>query len=145
MNESHFFQWVRVRVAQGWFRDLQGLGFLPGMSLYQSHFFYVAEKKSTNVLNEGDEEPDAADDSSGESDFLGAAVDFICESSKAKRQAGLRSLIKYLLVNNDSDTLQKYEMTLNNSLFNCMRKGKVEERCQAATAVGTVYYDIGLH
>ena len=72
--------------------------------------------------------------------MLGAAVDFICESSKAKREAGLRSLMKYLLVNSDSDDLQKFEMTLDNALFNCMRKGKVEERCQAAKTVGTVVY-----
>lgn len=66
-------------------------------------------------------------------------MDFICESSKAKRNAGLKSLINYLLLNTNSDCLENFEITLNNSLFNCMRKGKTEERCLAATAVGTTH------
>lgn len=101
------------------------------------------KKKLAESFNEGHEGHEAGDEESDESDLLGAAVDFICESSKAKRQAGLRSLIKYLLLNNDSEGLQKFEITLNNSLFNCMRKGKVEERCQAATAVALLIFRYG--
>ena len=76
-------------------------------------------------------------------DQVGSAVDMISSSSKGTRQSGLNLLRKYLLSNYDIEVIGKYEISLNNMLFNCLKTGKVEERCVAADVLALLVFHSG--
>ena len=76
------------------------------------------------------------EDGTEDFDELMMAVEGVCSANRAARMGALASLSTYLRLRceSDEDDVQRYASTLANALFNCMRRGKCDERCRAATA-----------
>lgn len=72
-----------------------------------------------------------------------AAVDAVCSANRAARMSALSSLGAYFRLRCDANDVTRYESTLTNALFNCIRRGKCEERCRAATALALMAWSLG--
>ena len=83
------------------------------------------------------------EDGSEDRDELMMAVDGVCSVNRAARLGALGSLSSHLRLRCDEDDVQSYASTLTNALFNCMRRGKCDERCRAATAAALMAWVLG--
>jgi hypothetical protein len=100
---------------------------------------HLPEKKK--AAGQEDDGPDQdLDDGPGS---LMAAVDGVCSPNRAARMSSLAVLASYLRQQSDPDEVGKYAQTLANSLFNCMRRGKCEERCRAAIVAALMAWSSG--
>jgi len=76
-------------------------------------------------------------------DELMEACDRVCSANRAARDAAISSLSAYFRLRFDEEDVVRYESTITNALFNCIRKGKCEERCRAATALALMAWSLG--
>ncbi|KAI8111655.1 hypothetical protein M9435_004155 [Picochlorum sp. BPE23] len=109
----------------------------------------MGKKKNSrcNRKSRRDEEEGVQDDLQEEeySGLVDEALDMICDASKSKRLGGLAALEKYLLHHAGNAEIEKHENTLESVLFGCLRRGKVEERCKAATVLGLIVFHYGIN
>ena len=99
---------------------------------------YIEKNSRCSRKSRRDEEEGVQDDLQDEkySDLVGEALDMVCDASKSKRLSGLAVLEKYLLQHAGNAEIEKHESTLESVLFGCLRRGKVDERCRAASVLG---------
>lgn len=84
------------------------------------------------------------DDGTEDEDNLMMAVEGVCSANRAARMGALASLSTRLRLGcDDEDDLQKYASTLANSLYNCIRRGKCDERCRAVTSAALMAWVLG--
>lgn len=84
-----------------------------------------------------------SEDGFDDRDELMGVVDGVCSANRAARMSALARLASYLRLQCDEEDLEKYKSTLTNALFNCIRRGKCEERCRAATASALMAWVLG--
>jgi hypothetical protein len=111
---------------------VEPVAFRRHMPLTQVSLPHFAEKKSKD---------NDSDDGFDDRDELMDSVDAVCSSNRAARMGALSMLATYFRLHSNSD-VNKYESTLTNALFNCMRRGKCEERCRAATVTALMAWSL---
>lgn len=89
---------------------------------------------SSPTVGKGRAKDEDLEDGSEDHNEMMVAVEGVCSANRAARLGALASLSTHLRLRCDDDEVQKYASTLANALFNCMRRGKCDERCRAATA-----------
>jgi len=97
---------------------------------------------TNNTTPSRDADIDSKDGFEGRDELM-EACDRVCSANRAARDAAISSLSAYFRLRFDEEDVVRYESTITNALFNCMRKGKCEERCRAATALALMAWSLG--